>query len=44
MPQNMCVTKNTLQRYKKKCTFANLPEEKLQITALFVPEYMPAPA
>jgi hypothetical protein len=44
MPQNMCVTKNTLQRYKKICTFATIPEENLQITALFVPEYMPAPA
>ena len=43
MPQNMCVTK-MLQRYKKICTFANIPEENLQITAFFVPEYMPAPA
>ena len=33
-----------LQRYKKICTFANIPEENLQITAFFVPEYMPAPA
>jgi hypothetical protein len=36
--------KRCYKAYKKICTFATISEENLQITAFFVPEYMPAPA